>query len=119
MWHSRAVSESSAGDWLSVPDVCERLNLSPGKVHRLIEERALLATKRDGVLKIPSLFLVGDEPLGELRGTAVVLLDGGFSDDGAIEWLLTHHEVLGTSPIDALRSGRKTEVRRLAQTLAL
>jgi hypothetical protein len=33
--------------------------------------------------------------------------------------LIEPHDVLGTSPIDAIRNGRKTEVRRLAQTLAL
>lgn len=105
--------------WLTVPDVCDRFGVTPGKVHRLVEERSLLGVKRDGVFKIPEVFINGAEPLGDLRGTAVVLLDGGFTEEGAIEWLLSEHEVLGTRPIDALWQGRKTEVRRLAQTLAL
>jgi hypothetical protein len=113
------VNNSLQAQWLSVPDVCERLGLTPGRVHRLVEERALLGMKIDGVFKIPELFLMGDEPLGDLRGTAVVLLDGGFSDTDAVEWLLSANESLGVAPIDALRAGRKTEVRRLAQTLAL
>ncbi|MEL0149148.1 MAG: Rv2175c family DNA-binding protein, partial [Pontimonas sp.] len=33
--------------------------------------------------------------------------------------LVSPHEVLAMSPIEAIRSGRKTEVRRLAQALAL
>jgi hypothetical protein len=104
--------------WLTVADVCQRLGVTPGKVHRLVEERALLGTKRDGVFQIPEAFLDGDQPLANLRGTAVVLLDGGFTQDSAIEWLFSHDDALGSRPIDALTQGRKTEVRRLAQTLA-
>lgn len=105
--------------WLSVPDVCERLSLTPGKVHRLVEDRALLGRKEDGVFRIPDIFLVESAPVQDLKGTALVLIDGGFSPESALEWLVEHHDVLGTSPIDAIRNGRKTEVRRLAQTLAL
>jgi hypothetical protein len=106
-------------EWLTVPDVCERMNLSPGKVHRLLEERALLGVRVDGIMKIPALFLVEDQPQGDLRGTAVVLLDGGYSDEEAVAWLLTDEDSLGQSPIDALRAGRKSAVRRVAQILAL
>lgn len=106
-------------EWLTVPDACERMNLSPGKVHRLLEERALLGVKIDGIMQIPALFLEEDQPQGDLRGTAVVLLDGGYSDEEAVSWLLTNEDSLGQSPIDALRAGRKSAVRRLAQILAL
>lgn len=112
------MSESSAIVWLTVPDVCERLGLSPGKVHRLVEERSLLGAKVDGVFRIPEVFLDGNEPRSDVRGTAVVLLDGGFTGEDATSWFLSHNEALGTSPIEALLAGRKSEVRRLAQTLA-
>jgi len=105
--------------WLTVPDVCQRLGVTPGKVHRFVEERSLLGMKKDGVFQIPEAFLEADQPLPNLRGTAVVLLDGGFTQETAIDWLFSHHDALGTRPIDALWEGRKTEVRRLAQTLAL
>ena len=118
-WHSRGVKETASEKWLTVPDVCERLGVSPGKVHRLVEQRALLGMKIEGVFQIPELFLDGNEPLANLRGTAVLLLDGGFTPEGAIAWLLSDHDVLGARPIDALSQGRKTEVRRLAQALAL
>jgi len=36
-----------------------------------------------------------------------------------VEWLLSHHEGLGVTPVEAIRWGRKTEVRRVAQVLAL
>ena len=104
--------------WLTVPDLVERFGVSVGRVRRLIEDRQLLATRIDGVLKVPADFLRDDEPLSELRGTLVLLADSGFSDDEAMHWLLTPEESLGVSPVDALRSGRKSEVRRVAQALA-
>jgi excisionase family DNA binding protein len=108
----------SAREWLTVPDVAERLGLTPSRVRRLIEDRHLAALRRDGVLQIPSVFLVEDEPLGELRGTLTVLSDNGFSDDEAVQWLLETEDALGVAPIDALLAGRKAEVRRVAQSLA-
>ena len=52
--------------------------------------------------------------LASLHGTITVLADAGFSDEEAIVWLFTQDDLLGTTPIDALRAGRKTEVRRRA-----
>ena len=85
-WHAGGVAAESAR-WLTVPDLVEMLDLSPGKVHRLIEDHHLLA-------------------------------DDGFTDDEAMDWMLEVNELLGVSPIAALRAGRKAEVRRVAQALA-
>jgi hypothetical protein len=104
--------------WLTIPDLVARLGMTQGRVRRLIEDKHLLAVRRDGVLKVPDLFLNGDEPLGELRGTIFVLADDGFTDDQAMEWLLEVDDSLGVAPILALRAGRKAEVRRVAQALA-
>lgn len=118
-WQTRAVNDVySARDWLTVPDVSERLDLTPSRVRRLLEDRQLLAVRRDGVLQIPSVFLADGEPLGELRGTLTVLSDNGFSDDEAMQWLLETEDAIGMAPIDALIAGRKAEVRRVAQSLA-
>jgi hypothetical protein len=112
------VTESSAErTWLTVPDLVEMLHVSVGRVHRLIEDRHLLATRRDGVLSIPADFIVDGEPMTELRGTLFVLADAGFTDDEAMDLLLQPEDALGAAPIDALRSGRKAEVRRIAQAL--
>jgi len=111
------VTESSS--WLTIPELVERLGLSPGKIHRLIEDRQLLAVRRDGVLVVPESFLLDNEPLRELRGTLVLLADSGFSDDEAMRWMLESDDALDAAPIDALRAGRKAEVRRVAQALAL
>lgn len=93
------------------------LGLKVSQVRRLIEDRSLLASRIDGVWKVPATFIVDREPMHELRGTLVVLADSGFSDDEAMSWLLNEEESLGTSPIAALHSGRKAEVRRVAQAL--
>ena len=104
--------------WLTVPDLVERLGLTPSRVHRLIEDRHLLAQRRGGVLSVPEVFLDEEGPLPELRGTIIVLGDNGFTDDEAMSWLLEPEDSLGTAPIDALLAGRKAEVRRIAQALA-
>ena len=103
--------------WLTIPDLTELLGLKVSQVRRLIEDRALLASRVDGVWRVPADFIVGNEPMGELKGTLVVLGDSGFSDDEAMHWLLTPEDSLGVSPVDALKAGRKAEVRRVAQAL--
>ena len=121
-------------DWLSVPDVAERLDLPLGKVKRLIEERRIVGVRRGepATLRVPAAFLVpgnlanpaqrlaaDDAPewtvLAALQGTFTVLADVGFDDEGAIAWLFTPDESLGCTPMAALREGRKSEVRRVAQ----
>lgn len=111
------MSEPGARTWLTVPDLVDLLGLSQGKVRRLIEESALLAIRIDGVLKVPADFVLDGEPLRDLRGTVIVLRDAGFSDEEAMRWLLEAEDTLGVAPIDALRAGRKSEVRRVAQSL--
>lgn len=106
------------GEWLTVPEAGELLGISPGKVRRLIEEHHLIAVKADGVLRIPAELIINGEPLPSLRGTIILLMDSGYSLGGAISWLYTQEELLGTTPIAALIAGRKAEVRRVAQSLA-
>jgi hypothetical protein len=104
-------------EWLTVPDLVELLGIPQSRVRRLLEDRILLGMRVDGVLKVPADFIVDGEPLHELRGTVLVLADAGFSDEEAVNWLLSEQDSLGTTPIAALRSGRKAEVRRVAQAL--
>ena len=47
-----------------------------------------------------------------------LLTDAGYSDEEACDWLFTPDPTLPGSPIEALRAGRKTEIRRRAQALA-
>jgi hypothetical protein len=105
-------------DWLTLPDLVEVLGEPLGRVRRLLDEYYLVGTKRDGVFRVPSVFVVDGHPLSSLRGTVFALHDAGFSDDEAIDWLLTPEDTIGAAPIEALLAGRKSEVRRVARTLA-
>lgn len=106
-----------AVEWLTLPDVAERLGITASRVRRLLEDHVLIGTRVDGVRKVPAVFIVGGDPMHELRGTLTVLADNGFHDDEALDWLMSDEESLGTSPVAALVAGRKAEVRRVAQTL--
>lgn len=117
-WHTRNVTEPAAIEWLTIPDLAEILDVRLSRVRRLIEERQLLAVRRDGILVVPSGFLRDGEPLKELRGTIILLADAGFSDDEILDWLLEEDDAIGDAPLNALRAGRKSEVRRVAQALA-
>jgi len=122
------------GSWLTLPDVAQMLGVDTGKVRRLLQERRLVGVRRGDppVLSVPADLLVpghlanpaapdvpsDDRPwtvLASLQGTLTVLADDGFSDAETIAWLFAVEDSLGTSPIAALRAGRKTEVRRVAQ----
>lgn len=103
--------------WLTIPELVELLDLSQSKVRRLIEDRVLLSARVDGITKVPADFVLDGEPLGELRGTLIVLGDAGYSDEETMHWLLNEEESLGTTPVAALRAHRKAEVRRVAQAL--
>jgi predicted DNA-binding transcriptional regulator AlpA len=102
---------------LTLPDVAEMLGVQVTRVRRLIEDRHLLATRIDGVLRVPADFFKDGHVLSELHGTFVLLHDVGFSDSEIYDWMFTPEESLKATPIEALRAGRKAEVRRVAQAL--
>ncbi len=122
-------------EWLTVPEVAERLDVPLAKARRLVEERRIVGVRRGEPpeLRIPAAFLVPgnmanpaqrgaaeDAPawavLSTLQGTFTVLTDVGFDDEAAIVWLFSPDEALGCSPLAALLAGRKSEVRRVAQS---
>ena len=106
-----------ATDWLTLAELTEVLGEPLGRVRRLLDELHLVGSRRHGGFKVPAVFILDGEPIGSLRGTLFVLHDAGFTDDEAIDWLLTSEESIGIPPIEALRAGRKSEVRRVAQAL--
>jgi hypothetical protein len=118
VWQAGLVTDADQTDWLTVPDLVELLGQTPSRIRRLIDDRHLLAKRVEGVLRVPAVFLRDDAPVPELHGTAMVLADAGFTDEEALEWMLAEEDSLGTTPIAALRAGRKSEVRRVAQALA-
>ncbi|WP_029145140.1 Rv2175c family DNA-binding protein [Microbacterium luticocti] len=106
-------------EWLTLPELADLLGETVSRVRRMLDDRQFVASRRDGgVLKVPAAFVLDDRPLSSLRGTLFVLHDAGFSDDEAIDWLFAPEDTIGMTPLDALRAGRKSEVRRVAQTLA-
>lgn len=119
-WQSGGVTENSKPEtvYFTISDLVQRLNLTPGKIHRLIEDSYLAAVRVDGVLKVPVEFLQGNEPLPPLRGTLLALQDAGYSGEEAVAWILGENEELGGRPIDSLMAGRKSAVRRATQSLA-
>lgn len=105
-------------EWLTIPELAEAIGETPGRVRRLLDERALIASRVDGVLRVPAAFVQDGRVLPALRGTIIVLEDAGFAGDEAIEWLFASEPTIGRAPIEALRAGHKSEVRRVAQALA-
>src|SRR5699024_6245648 len=108
--------------WLPLPDIAQRSDLGISKIRRFVEDRSIIGVRRGdrGVFQVPELFLGADwRPLKHLRGTLITLNDAGFDDESAIVWLFTPDPSLPGRPIDLLRAGNKTEVRRRAQALAL
>lgn len=101
-----------------MPDLVERLDEPLARVRKFLDEKYLIGSRRTGTFAVPEVFIIDDRPVPSLRGTVIVLQDGGFSDDEVIDWLLGHDEAIGRAPIASLREGRKAEVRRIAQALA-
>lgn len=120
LWQSGVVNNvlDNVSAWITVPEAAELLNVPLGRVHRLIEDNEIFAVRIDGVKRIPAELIVDGEPLASVKGTLGVLMDSGYSLDEAIEWLYTPDESLPGTPMQALVEGRKTEIRRRAQSLA-
>jgi len=95
------------------------LDVSVTKVHALVKDGSLLAARigERSIRAVPALFFMDGRILDSLKGTVIVLNDAGFTDEEAITWLFTPDESLPGRPIDAMREGRKTEIRRRAQAL--
>lgn len=121
-WHPWTVNELQqlVPAWLNLPEVAQALDLPITRVHSLITERALVSVRigERNIRSVPEEFLVDGAILDSLKGTVVVLADSGYGDEDIIRWLYTEDESLPGRPIDALREGRKTEIRRRAQAAA-
>lgn len=111
--------DSLVGEWTYLPDIAEALDIQITKVHRMMDQGEFLEVRRpaDGIRVVPAEFMADGQPLNALKGTIAVLRDARYSDAEAIRWLFTADESLPGRPVDALREGRKTEVRRRAQAL--
>jgi excisionase family DNA binding protein len=111
-------------DWLTLSQVAELLGVPIRTVRRLLQERQLVAVRRvptggSGVEPcVPGELLKDGAPLPEMAGTLTLLTDAGYSDEEALVWLFTIDPTLPGSPVEAMRAGRRAEIRRRAQALA-
>ena len=116
--------ESLVESWLTMQEVADLLEIDVRRVRRLLRDRQLVALRRrpsagsGAELCVPALLVMDGQPLSELPGTVTLLSDAGYSDEDTLRWLFTPDPSLPGSPIENLRSGRKTEIRRRAQALA-
>lgn len=112
--------ESLVNDWVTLPEAGDMMDLPITKMHTMLDERALLAVRigERKIRRIPAAFIVEGHVLESLKGTISVLSDAGFTDEEMLSWLFTPDDSLPGRPVDALREGRKTEIRRRAQALA-
>ena len=112
-------ADAIVGDWMTIPEVADRLCLPESRVKQLLRDRKLLAVQRpSGAFSVPAAFLDGDQVVRGLHGTLTLLFDCGFDEAEALRWLFTADETLPGTPIQAIAENRGTEVRRRAQALA-
>jgi len=113
-------TDAMVSDWLTIPEVADRLGLPASRVKQCLRERKLLAVQRpEGKYSVPAAFLDGDQIVRGLHGTLTVLFDCGFTEPEALRWLFTVDETLPGTPIQAITEHRCTEVNRRAQALAI
>jgi hypothetical protein len=111
-------------EWLTLPQAADALGVQIRAVRRLLQERSLVAVRRApregaGVEAcVPAQLIQDGATLPELPGTVTLLADAGYSDEEALEWLFTPDPTLPGSPVEAMRGGRRAEIRRRAQALA-
>ncbi|MCA2226901.1 Rv2175c family DNA-binding protein [Nonomuraea sp. NPDC052129] len=112
-------TDQLVAEWLTLPEVAARLDLSIGRAKQLLKDRKLLGVRRGGGgPQVPAVFLDGKDVMKGLPGTLSVLRDSGYDDIESLRWLFTPDDSLPGSPVDAIRAGRHTEVKRRAQALA-
>jgi Rv2175c C-terminal domain of unknown function len=132
--------DTLVGAWLSLPIVAERLGTVVSSVRNALGDRRIVGMRRGErkVFAIPEAFLIpahmsnpadvkepvhtesGEDKiiiLPSLKGTIILLGDLGLSDREIVDWLFSVEDVLGETPMAALLTGRKSAVRRAAQSL--
>ncbi|MFG3704273.1 Rv2175c family DNA-binding protein [Micromonospora sp. NPDC047670] len=113
-----AAGPADPADWLTLPDVAERLDVSISKVHQMIRDRELIAVRREGVRRIPTDLVANKTVLKHLPGVLNLLADAGYDDEAALRWLYEPDDTLpGATPAKALAGDQAREVKRRAQAL--
>ncbi|WP_129587566.1 Rv2175c family DNA-binding protein [Actinomyces minihominis] len=126
---------------ISVTEAADRIGVEKSRIKQLVNERHILALKSRGERRVleetlqalppedqyvaelrqqgssePRLVRVTDEPLATLRGTVLLLEDGGYTNEELVDWLWRDNPWLQARPIDKLREGSHKQVNRVAAT---
>jgi hypothetical protein len=107
-------------EWLSVPDLGDRIGETATQVRELVRQRRLVVIERGTprVKSVPVEFVHEGALLKGLAGALTVLADAGFSVEQSVRWLLTDTPLLPGRPVDFMAAGRDTAVKRVAMSLA-
>lgn len=116
-WQCDRVTDNTPVEWLALPDVAERLDVTISKVYQMVRDGSLLAVRRDGVMRVPAELVANQTVLKHLPGVLTLLHDAGFNDEEALRWLYDADETLPGAPAVALGGDRAREVKRRAQAL--
>ncbi len=115
------VTEST--DLLTLDEVAERLGVPPKRVQQMLRDHVLAAVSGEGGAKrVPADFLMPAEGgrcevVKGLSGVLTLLSDAGYNEAECVRWLLAADDSLPGTPLEAMRTGRGTEVKRRAQAL--
>ena len=104
-------------EWITLPDIADKLDLSISKVNQLIRDGGLLAVKRDGIRVVPAELVANSTVLKHLPGVLTLLRDAGYNDEEALRWLYQPDESLDGNAARGLAGPRAREVKRRAQAL--
>ena len=112
--------EDLVAEWLTLPDLADRIGVPLPKVRQLVREGKLVtvARGRPPVQCVPADLVRDGQLVKGLAGALTVLRDAGFTPHEALRWLLVDDDVLPGRPVDAMAAGRDTAVKRRAQILA-
>ncbi|SNY32662.1 Rv2175c family DNA-binding protein [Paractinoplanes atraurantiacus] len=104
-------------EWINLPDVSAKLDVSISKVHQMIRDGHLLAVRRDNVRVVPADLVANATVLKHLPGVLTLLRDAGYNDEEALRWLYQPDDTLDGCAAKALGGDRAREVKRRAQAV--
>lgn len=112
--------DALVSEWLTLPDLAERIGEPIAKVRQWLREGRLVAVERGepAVKRVPAELVCDGRLVKGLAGALTVLRDAGYSDGEALRWLLTDDAAIPGRPVDAMAAGRDAAVKRRAQVLA-
>lgn len=111
-------------EMIPLPDIADMLGVSFSKVRQYVRDAKLLSMENeDGKRVVPDAFLRktdgGYKLIDDVDGTAITLMDGGFTHDEACKWMISPCDLLDDElPIDVIRNGGYHKVNRVAGMIA-